>query len=146
MTLSRVTRADIGAVCNYIIDELKGLGSRDTRGVSIRIEDAILSNESWKVEDDGVIVAFCCVEHVDVDTGLMVSFYVAPEYRHNKAIYMISKKALEIVRVYSKVVYIPLSGEQWLPKRFCDNKIINTEAWGKVIERFNKRWEVVQKL
>lgn len=147
MILARVEKEDIGAIANYIIDELKSYGVNDTYGTSVKIENALLAcDEAWKVEVDGTIVAFGAVERSSPVMIHVLSYYIAKEWRQTVAAYIISKKMLELMEGYTKVVYLPLTVGQVLPKRFCKDGLIDREELQQFIGRFDKRWEVAPKL
>ena len=146
MRLVKATNDDIAVICNYVIDELYQLGFMDTYGMSIRIEAALKDSDVWKVvTDDGLLVAFGAVEVVNTTTLHVTSYYIAKPYRQTIAAYLISKKMLELMEPYHNVVYIPLAENQQLPTRFCRDNRIDKVALKQFIERFDKRWEVVQK-
>ena len=147
MTLSVVVKDDIAVIANYIIDELHSYGVTDTYATSVHVENAVLgSDEAWKVTtNDGTIVAFGAAEKVSPSTLHVVSYFIAKEYRQTKAAYLISKKMLELMEDYAIVVYIPLTAAQQLPTKFCKDSKIDKVALKAFIERFSKRWEVVQK-
>ena len=144
-TLSKVNKDDMGAIINYITDVMKENYLTDTYGIGIGIERSMLSNDSWKVEKDGMIVAFASVRHSDTDVAMLANLYINPEYRQTKAVFLIFSKLVEILTPYRKVITSSLGGSHDISGRFCKDNVIDVKACKEFIERIGKRWEVVQK-
>ena len=143
--LSTVTKDDIGVIMNYITDIMKENRVSDSDHISIGIERSMLANDSWKVEKDGMIVAFASVKHSDTDVALLANLYVNPEYRQTKAVFLIFSKLVELLSPYRKVITNTLGGSHDISGRFCKNNVIDVKACKEFIERIGKRWEAAQK-
>lgn len=81
--LKDITVEDIAVVCNYINDEAKANGVvTDPFAVSSKIEHLLIDKyvEAYKIEDDGVIIAFMVYEK-HYHENILAHFYVHPKYR-----------------------------------------------------------------
>ena len=81
--LKEIELEDIAIICNYINDEAKNNGViTDPFSVSSNIEFLIRNryNGAYKIEDDGVIIAFMIYERQRHENTL-AHFYVEPRYR-----------------------------------------------------------------
>ena len=112
--LKEIELEDIAIICNYINDEASNNGVvTDPFGVSSNIEFLIKDrdNGSYKIEDDGVIVAFIVYEKQYYENTL-AHFYVEPRYRTYRSVMvpLVSKlveefkgKRLNYKKLHSKV-------------------------------------------
>lgn len=86
--LKEIELEDIAIICNYINDEAKANGVvTDPFVVSSNIEFLIRDryNGAYKIEDDGVIVAFIIYER-QYHENTLAHFYVDPRYRTYRSV------------------------------------------------------------
>lgn len=112
--MKEIELEDIAIICNYINDEAKNNGVvTDPFAVSSNIEFLIKDrdNGSYKIEDNGVIVAFIVYER-QYHENTLAHFYVEPRYRtyRNVMVPLVSKlveefkgKRLNYKKLHSKV-------------------------------------------
>ena len=112
--LKEIELEDIAIICNYINDEASSNGvMTDPFVVSSNIEFLIRDryNGAYKIEDDGVIVAFIIYER-QYHENTLAHFYVEPRYRTYRSVMvpLVSKlieefkgKRLNYKKLHSKV-------------------------------------------
>ena len=112
--LKEIELEDIAIICNYINDEAKANGVvRDPFAVSSNIEFLIKDrdNGSYKIEDNGVIIAFMVYEKHRYE-NVLAHFYVAPKYRtyrsvmvplHSKLVEVFKDQRLYYKKLHDKV-------------------------------------------
>ena len=112
--LKEIELEDIAIVCNYINEEARSNGViTDPFVVSSNIEFLIRDryNGAYKIEDDGIIVAFIIYER-QYHENTLAHFYVEPRYRTyrsvmvplaNKLIEEFKGKRLNYKKLHSKV-------------------------------------------
>ena len=112
--LKQIELEDIAIICNYINDEASSNGVvTDPFAVSSNIEFLIRDryNGAYKIEDDGVIVAFIIYER-QYHENTLAHFYVDPKYRtyRNVMVPLVSKlveefkdKRLNYKKLHNKV-------------------------------------------
>ena len=112
--LKEIELEDIAIICNYINDEARNNGViTDPFVVSSNIEALIKdrTNGAYKIEDDGIIVAFIIYEK-EYRENTLAHFYVVPRYRtyrsvmiplHSKLIEVFKDKRLYYKKLHSKV-------------------------------------------
>ena len=112
--LKEIELEDIAIICNYINDEAKNNGVvTDPFVVSSNIEFLIRDryNGAYKIEDDGIIIAFTIYEK-QYHENILAHFYVDPRYRtyRNVMVPLVSKlvevfkdKRLYYKKLHSKV-------------------------------------------
>ena len=86
--LKEIELEDIAIICNYINDEAKNNGViTDPFAVSSNIEFLIKdrNNGSYKIEDNGVIIAFIIYER-QYHENTLAHFYVEPRYRTYRSV------------------------------------------------------------
>ena len=86
--MKEIELEDIAIICNYINDEARDNGvMTDPFAVSSNIEFLIKDrdNGSYKIEDDGVIVAFIIYER-QYHENTLAHFYVVPRYRTYRSV------------------------------------------------------------
>lgn len=86
--LKEIELEDIAIICNYINDEARNNGVlTDPFAVSSNIEFLIKdrNNGSYKIEDDGVIIAFIIYER-QYHENTLAHFYVEPRYRTYRSV------------------------------------------------------------
>ena len=86
--LKEIELEDIAIICNYINDEAKNNGVvTDPFVVSSNIEFLIRDryNGAYKIEDDGVIIAFIIYER-QYHENTLAHFYVEPRYRTYRSV------------------------------------------------------------
>ena len=112
--LKEIELEDIAIICNYLNDEAKNNGVvTDPCRVSSNVEFLIRDryNGAYKIEDDGVIIAFIVYESLRHENTL-AHFYVEPRYRTyrnamvplaNKVVEVFKGKRLNYKKLHSKV-------------------------------------------
>ena len=86
--LKEIELEDIAIICNYINDEARNNGViTDPFSVSSNIEFLIRDryNGAYKIEDDGVIIAFIIYER-QYHENTLAHFYVEPKYRTYRSV------------------------------------------------------------
>ena len=86
--LKEIELEDIAIICNYINDEARSNGVvTDPFVVSSNIEFLIRDkyNGAYKIEDDGVIIAFIIYEK-QYHENTLAHFYVEPQYRTYRSV------------------------------------------------------------
>ena len=86
--LKEIGLEDIAIICNYINDEASSNGvMTDPFAVSSNIEFLIRDryNGAYKIEDDGVIVAFIIYER-QYHENTLAHFFVVPKYRTYRSV------------------------------------------------------------
>ena len=87
-TLKEIELEDIAIICNYLNDEARNNGVvTDPFSVSSNVEFLIKdrTNGSYKIEDDGIIVAFIIYEKQYLE-NILAHFYVDPRYRTYRSV------------------------------------------------------------
>ena len=112
--MKEIELEDIAIICNYINDEARNNGVlTDPFAVSSNIEFLIRDryNGAYKIEDDGVIIAFIIYER-QYHENTLAHFYVEPRYRTYRSVMvpLVSKlvevfkcKRLKYKKLHSKV-------------------------------------------
>ena len=86
--LKEIELEDIAIICNYINDEARNNGVvTDPFAVSSNIEFLIRDryNGAYKIEDDGVIIAFIVYER-QYHENTLAHFFVVPKYRTYRSV------------------------------------------------------------
>ena len=86
--LKEIELEDIAIICNYINEEASSNGvMTDPFAVSSNIEFLIRDryNGAYKIEDDGVIIAFIIYER-QYHENTLAHFYVEPRYRTYRSV------------------------------------------------------------
>ena len=112
--MKEIELEDIAIICNYINDEASSNGvMTDPFVISSNIEFLIRDryNGAYKIEDDGVIIAFIIYER-QYHENTLAHFYVEPRYRTYRSVMvpLVSKlvevfkgKRLKYKKLHSKV-------------------------------------------
>ena len=112
--MKEIELEDIAIICNYINDEASSNGVvTDPFAVSSNIEFLIRDryNGAYKIEDNGVIIAFIIYER-QYHENTLAHFYVEPRYRTYRSVMvpLVSKlvevfkgKKLKYKKLHSKV-------------------------------------------
>lgn len=110
-TLKEIELEDIAIICNYINEEASSNGvMTDPFAVSSNIEFLIKdrTNGSYKIEDDGIIVAFIIYEK-QYRENILAHFYVDPRYRTYRSVMVpLVSKLVEVFkdkRLYYKKLH-----------------------------------------
>lgn len=109
--LKEIELEDIAIICNYLNDEARNNGVvTDPFVVSSNVEFLIKdrTNGSYKIEDDGIIVAFIIYEK-QYRENILAHFYVDPRYRTYRSVMVpLVSKLVEIFkdkRLYYKKLH-----------------------------------------
>ena len=112
--LKEIELEDIAIICNYLNDEARNNGVvTDPFAISSNVEFLIRDryNGAYKIEDDGVIIAFIVYESTPHE-NILAHFYVEPKYRTYRSVMvpLVSKlvdvfkgKRLKYKKLHSKV-------------------------------------------
>ena len=110
-TLKEIELEDIAIICNYLNDEARNNGVvTDPFSVSSNVEFLIKdrTNGSYKIEDDGIIVAFIIYEKQYLE-NILAHFYVDPMYRTYRSVMVpLVSKLVEVFkdkRLYYKKLH-----------------------------------------
>ena len=99
--LKEIELEDIAIICNYINDEARNNGvMTDPFAVSSNIEFLIRDryNGAYKIEDDGVIIAFTIYEK-QYHENVLAHFYVEPRYRTYRSVMVpLTSKLVEVFK------------------------------------------------
>ena len=109
--MKEIELEDIAIICNYINDESRDNGVvTDPFNVSSNVEFLIKdrTNGSYKIEDDGIIVAFIIYEK-QYRENILAHFYVDPRYRTYRSVMVpLVSKLVEVFkdkRLYYKKLH-----------------------------------------
>lgn len=109
--LKEIELEDIAIICNYINDEARNNGVVTVPfAVSANVEFLIRDryNGAYKIEDDGVIVAFIIYEKQYLE-NILAHFYVDPRYRTYRSVMVpLVSKLVEVFkdkRLYYKKLH-----------------------------------------
>ena len=109
--LKEIELEDIAIICNYLNDEARNNGVvTDPFAVSSNVEFLIKdrTNGSYKIEDDGIIVAFIIYEK-QYRENILAHFYVDPRYRTYRSVMVpLVSKLVEVFkdkRLYYKKLH-----------------------------------------
>ena len=109
--MKEIELEDIAIICNYLNDEARNNGVvTDPFNVSSNVEFLIKdrTNGSYKIEDDGIIVAFIIYEK-QYRENILAHFYVEPRYRTYRSVMVpLVSKLVEVFkdkRLYYKKLH-----------------------------------------
>ena len=109
--LKEIELEDIAIICNYLNDEARNNGVvTDPFVVSSNIEFLIRDryNGAYKIEDDGIIIAFTIYEK-QYHENILAHFYVEPKYRTYRSVMVpLVSKLVEVFkgqRLYYKKLH-----------------------------------------
>ena len=109
--LKEIELEDIAIICNYLNDEARNNGVvTDPFVVSSNVEFLIKdrTNGSYKIEDDGIIIAFTIYEK-QYHENTLAHFYVDPRYRTYRSVMVpLVSKLVEVFkdkRLYYKKLH-----------------------------------------
>ena len=138
--LKEIEPEDIAIVCNYLNDEARNNGVvTDPFSISSNVEFLIMDkdNGSYKIEDNGVIIAFMVYESIYRE-NILAHFYVEPKYRtyrsvmvplHSKLVEVFKGKRLKYKKLHSKVD---------ATTHYAKNGEIDLEALEKIVNRLKR--------
>ena len=138
--MKEIELEDIAIICNYINEEASNNGVvTDPFAVSSNIEFLIRDrdNGSYKIEDDGVIIAFIVYESIHRE-NILAHFYVEPKYRtyrsvmvplHSKLVEVFKGKRLKYNKLHSKVD---------ATTHYAKDGKIDLEALEKIVNRIKR--------
>ena len=138
--LKEIELEDIAIICNYINEEARSNGVvTDPFAVSSNIEFLIRDryNGAYKIEDDGVIIAFIVYER-QYHENTLAHFFVVPRYRTYRSVMvpLVSKlvdefkdKRLNYKKLHDKVDAIT---------HYANNGEIDVEALEEFVNRIKR--------
>ena len=138
--LKEIELEDIAIICNFINDEASNNGVvTDPFVVSSNIEFLIRDryNGAYKIEDDGVIIAFIIYEK-QYHENILAHFYVEPKYRtyRNVMVPLVSK----LVEVFKgqRLYYKKLHSKVDAITHYANNGEIDLIALEEFVNRIKR--------
>ena len=138
--MKEIELEDIAIICNYLNDEARNNGVvTDPFAVSSNVEFLIKDkdNGAYKIEDNGVIIAFIVYESTPHE-NILAHFYVEPKYRtyrsvmvplHSKLVEVFKGKQLKYNKLHSKVD---------ATTHYAKDGKIDIEALEKIVNRLKR--------
>ena len=138
--LKEIELEDIAIICNYINDEARNNGVvTDPFAISSNIEFLIKDrdNGSYKIEDDGVIIAFIVYERQHHENTL-AHFYVEPRYRTYRSVMVpLTSKLVEEFKG-KRLNYKKLHSKVDAITHYADNGEIDLIALEEFVNRIKR--------
>ena len=135
--LKEIELEDIAIICNYINDEASNNGVvTDPFVVSSNIEFLIKdrTNGSYKIEDDGIIIAFIIYEK-QYHENTLAHFYVDPRYRTYRSVMVPLVSNLVEVFKEQRLYYKKLHDKVDLITHYANNGEIDLIALDTYVSR-----------
>ena len=131
---------DIAIICNYINDEARNNGViTDPFAVSSNIEFLIRDryNGAYKIEDNGVIIAFIVYEK-QYHENTLAHFYVDPRYRSYRSVMIpLANKLVEIFKG-QRLYYKKLHSKVDAVTHYANNGEIDLIALEELVNRIKR--------
>ena len=138
--LKEIELEDIAIICNYINDEARNNGVvTDPFAVSSNVEFLIRDryNGAYKIEDDGVIVAFIIYER-QYHENILAHFYVEPRYRTYRSVMVpLASKLVEVFKC-KRLGYKKLHSKVDATTHYAKDGKIDIEALEKIVNRLKR--------
>ena len=138
--LKEIELDDIAIICNYINDEASNNGVvTDPFAISANVEFLIKDkdNGSYKIEDDGVIIAFIVYEKQYYENTL-AHFYVEPRYRTYRSVMVpLVSKLVEVFKD-KRLYYRKLHNNVDAITHYANDGEIDLEALEEFINRMKR--------
>ena len=138
--LKEIEPEDIAIVCNYLNDEARNNGVvTDPFSISSNVEFLIMDkdNGSYKIEDNGVIIAFMVYESIYRE-NILAHFYVEPKYRTYRSVMVpLHSKLVEVFKG-KKLKYKKLHSKVDATTHYAKNGEIDLEALEKIVNRLKR--------
>ena len=138
--LKEIKLEDIAIICNYINDEAKNNGVlTDPFVVSSNIEFLIRDryNGAYKIEDDGVIIAFIIYEK-QYHENILAHFYVEPKYRTYRSVMVPLTSNLVEVFKGKRLYYKKLHNKVDAITHYANNGEIDLIALEEFVNRMKR--------
>ena len=138
--LKEIELEDIAIICNYINDEARNNGVvTDQFVVSSNIEFLIRDrdNGSYKIEDNGVIIAFMIYEKHRYE-NILAHFYVEPKYRTYRSVMVPLVSNLVEVFKGQRLYYKKLHDKVDLITHYANNGEIDLIALEEFVNRVKR--------
>ena len=138
--LKEIELEDIAIICNYINDEAKANGVlTDPFVVSSNIEFLIRDryNGAYKIEDDGIIIAFIVYEK-QYHENILAHFYVDPKYRTYRSVMVpLASKLVEVFKG-QRLYYKKLHSKVDAITHYANNGEIDLIALDEFVNRIKR--------
>ena len=138
--LKEIELEDIAIICNYINDEASDNGVvSDPSVVSSNIEFLIRDrdNGSYKIEDNGVIIAFMIYESIHHE-NILAHFYVVPKYRTYRSVMIpLHSKLVEVFKG-ERLIYKKLHSEVDAVTHYANDGEIDLIALEEFVNRVKR--------
>ena len=138
--LKEIELEDIAIICNFINDEASSNGVlTDPFVVSSNIEFLIRDryNGAYKIEDDGIIVAFTVYEK-QYHENILAHFYVEPKYRTYRSVMVpLVSKLVEVFKG-QRLYYKKLHSKVDAITHYANNGEIDLIALEELVNRIKR--------
>ena len=138
--LKEIELEDIAIICNYINDEASDNDVvSDPSVVSSNIEFLIRDrdNGSYKIEDNGVIIAFMIYESIHHE-NILAHFYVVPKYRTYRSVMIpLHSKLVEVFKG-ERLIYKKLHSEVDAVTHYANDGEIDLIALEEFVNRVKR--------
>ena len=138
--LKEIELEDIAIICNYINDEASSNGVlTDPFVVSSNIEFLIRDryNGAYKIEDDGIIIAFIVYEK-QYHENILAHFYVDPKYRTYRSVMVpLASKLVEVFKG-QRLYYKKLHSKVDAITHYANNGEIDLVALEEFVNRIKR--------
>ena len=138
--MKEIELEDIAIICNYINDEARDNGVlTDPFSVSSNIEFLIRDryNGAYKIEDNGVIIAFIVYER-QYHENTLAHFYVEPRYRTYRSVMVPLVSNLVDVFKGKRLVYKKLHNTVDAITHYANNGEIDVEGLEEFVNRMKR--------
>ena len=138
--LKEIELEDIAIICNYINEEARSNGViTDPFAVSSNIEFLIRDryNGAYKIEDDGVIVAFIIYER-QYHENTLAHFYVEPRYRTYRSVMVpLVSKLVEVFKG-KRLIYKKLHSKVDAITHYTNDGELDVEGLEEFVNRMKR--------
>ena len=138
--LKEIELEDIAIICNYLNDEARNNGVvTDPFKISSNVEFLIKDrdNGSYKIEDNGIIIAFIVYESTPHE-NILAHFYVVPRYRTYRSVMVpLTSKLVEEFKG-KRLNYKKLHSKVDAITHYADNGEIDLIALEEFVNRIKR--------
>ena len=138
--MKEIELEDIAIICNYINDEARNNGVvTDPFAISSNVEFLIKDkdNGSYKIEDNGVIIAFIIYES-QYRENILAHFYVEPKYRTYRSVMVpLASKLVEVFKG-KRLNYKKLHSNVDAITHYANDGEIDIEALEEFVNRIKR--------
>jgi len=104
----------------------------------LKMERAMMGEIGAVVIDDNKLIGFTVIEEHE-SAVVVISFYIASEYRISKATYLLMKWVITN-SVDKKLIYLPLHSNMVLPSSVCNSGKIDKDRVSKWLDKASCRY------